>query len=178
MRSFGVLIAAVLCIGPAAANPFDECVLSDMKGVTSDLAAKSIKVACLRKSSVEIPSETLATVKATANYGDWGNGHGTGFMIHIDNQIEYVITEITVRIKVGSGPDRLIRTDDFTQPPPPGVIYTGLPPDPTVSMMIKPFSVNDYWIPMKTDIDLHSKTKPASPGYNWDLMTAKGIPVR
>ena len=30
-------------------NPFDDCVLENMRGATSDVAAKSIKVACLRK---------------------------------------------------------------------------------------------------------------------------------
>jgi hypothetical protein len=177
MRSFGVLIAAALGAGPAAANPFDKCVLADMKGITSDLAAKSIKVACLRKSSVEIPSETLATVKATAtaNYGDWGNGHNTGFMIHVDNQMEYTITEITISIKLGTAPERIIRTDDFTQPPSPGVVYTGLPPDPTVSMMIKPYTEMDYWIPMKTDVSLDGKKQP---GFVWNILTSKGIPAR
>jgi hypothetical protein len=125
-----------------------------------------------------LPPDTLSHVRATANYGEWGGGHGTGFMIHIDNQMEYVITEITIRIKIGDGPDQVIRTDDFTTPPPPGVVYTGLPPDPTYSMMIKPFSQYDYWIPMKTNIDLNPKAKPAQPTFNRDIMTAKGIPTR
>ena len=50
----------LLASGGAHANPFDDCVLDKMSGVTSDLAAKSIKVACLRKSSVDMPPWQVA----------------------------------------------------------------------------------------------------------------------
>jgi len=38
----------------AHANAFDDCVLKNMQGVTSDIAAKPVKIACLRKSSVPL----------------------------------------------------------------------------------------------------------------------------
>lgn len=166
---------AVLWAGPAMANTFDDCVLDGMKGVTSDLAAKSVKVACLRKSSVDIPAADRTKLSATANYGDWGNGRGTGFVIHIDNQIEYVVTEITLRITIGKEADRLIRNEEFWPLPTPGVIYTGLPPDPTIAMMIKPFNRVDYFIPMQTSINLNTKREN---WFTWDIVSARGIPNR
>jgi len=155
VRILAIFGVVALFAGPALANPFDDCVLEGMKGVTSDLAAKSIKVACLRKSSVEIPADSLTKLVGTANYGDFGRG--TGFVMHIDNQLEYVITEITIRLKIGKEADKLVRNEEFYELPARGVVVTGLPPDPTTGMMIKPFTQCDYWIPMQTSIDLNTK---------------------
>jgi hypothetical protein len=50
VKSVLILGVTVMLAGGASAaraNAFDDCVLENMRGVTSDLAAKSIKVACL-----------------------------------------------------------------------------------------------------------------------------------
>ena len=48
---------------------FSRCVYENMRGVASDLAARSIKVACLRENSIEIPIEDLVKLKGQSEYG-------------------------------------------------------------------------------------------------------------
>lgn len=147
MRLVCFLAAAAMsaAVSDARANPFDDCVLDKMTGVTSDLAAKSIKVACLRKSSVDISDEDLKALIGQAEYGDFGAQFGKGFWIHLENKTNYVVTEVTIKVQVGEGDMQFFHTDDFYTPrPQPGVIITGLPPDPTRSMQIQRFGKIDY----------------------------------
>ena len=177
MKMAAALALAVACAGPALANPFDDCVLENMRGVTSDLAAKSVKVSCLRRASVDVPADALAKVRATANYGEFNGPGNTGFLMEIDNQTDYVLTEITLSIRPDKMPERVVRTDDFWPLVPKGIIYTGPPPDPTRSMQIKPFATSSYWIPMKTNIVIDPK-KVAGPGYAWNMLSARGVPPK
>ena len=62
MRLLAFLAAASIVAGGAgdvSANAFDDCVLENMRGMTSDAAAKSIKVACLWKNSVMLSTDEL-----------------------------------------------------------------------------------------------------------------------
>jgi hypothetical protein len=174
----GFALAAAIYAGPALANRFDDCVVESMRGVTSDLAAKSVKVACLRKAAVEIPSDVLSKIKATANYGEIYHPGETGFLIELDNQTDYVLTEITLSIRPDKAPERIVRTDDFWTPSPPDVVYTSGPPDPTVSMQIKPYAAGQYWVPTKTAIVIEPKRKASGPGFAWSMLSARGIPTR
>jgi hypothetical protein len=153
----------------ARANAFDDCVLENMRGVTSDLAAKSIKVACLRKVSVEIPKDELSALTGRAEYADFGPQFGKGFWIRLENQTSYIVTSVTIDIHVGTGDSQFFQTDDFYTPQ-AGVIYAGPPPDPTRSMQIQRFSKMDFRIiSPQPGIDLKKQN------FTWGIATAKGI---
>ena len=166
------LSAAMLVIATDAhANAFDDCVVETLRGTTSDVAARSLKVACLRKSSVEIPAEMLVDLTGTAEYGDFGKNIGTGFWIQLENKTKFVITEITIKVQVGDGKVQYFRTDDFWTPT-PGVVYAGPPPDPTRSMQIAPYATVNYRVLTKQpDIDVKKQK------YKWGIASARGIPT-
>lgn len=169
------LAAAALTSGFAVgahANAFDDCVLDNMRGVTSDLAAKSIKVACLRKTSVEIPKEDLSALTGRAEYADFGQQFGKGFWISLENQSAYIVTSVTIDIHVGVGDNQFFETDDFYTPQ-PGVIYAGPPPDPIRSMQIARFSKIDFRIiAPQPGIDMKKQN------FKWGIAAAKGIPTK
>jgi len=58
-----------------------------------------------------------------------------GFTAEVKNNTGFIITEITFGISIGGGPAEMYRVDDFMYQE-PGVIYAGLPPDPTTKMRI------------------------------------------
>ena len=154
------------------ANTFDDCVLENMRGVTWDLAAKSIKAACLRKSSIDIPKDELSALTGRAEYSDFGPQFGKGFWIRLENQTSYIVTSVTIDIHVGVGDNQFFETDDFYTPQ-PGVIYAGPPPDPTRSMQIPRFSKVDFRIiTPQPGIDLKKQN------FKWGIAAAKGIPTK
>ena len=156
----------------AMANAFDDCVLENMRGVTSDLAAKSIKVACLRKSSVDIPKDEFSALTGRAEYADFGPQFGKGFWIRLENQTSYIVTSVTIDVHVGVSDNQFFETDDFYTPE-PGVIYTGPPPDPTRSMQIPRFSKVDFRIiTPQPGIDLKKQN------FKWGIAAVKGIPTK
>jgi hypothetical protein len=177
--------ACLLGAPSALAAAFDDCVLENMRGVTSDLAAKSIKVACLKKTSIEISKDNwtersnaghiFMLFTASARHQVTGDSKSTGFWITFKNNMEYIITEITVEISIKAGPFQSYRTDDFYKdlPPDPRVIVTGLPPDPTVRMRIDPFKEITYFI--KTNDAAHVAKDS---NFKWDIVSMKGIPTR
>lgn len=158
--------------GTAMANAFDDCVLENMRGVTSDLAAKSIKIACLRKTSVDIPKEHLSALTGRAEYADFGPQFGKGFWIRLENGSAYIVTSVTIDVHVGVGDNQFFETDDFFMPE-PGVIYTGPPDDPTRSMQIPRFSKVDFRI-IKPQPNIDMKKQ----NFKWGIAAAKGIPVK
>jgi hypothetical protein len=131
---------------------FNSCVYENLRGVASDLAAKSIKVACLRNSSIEIPIDDLIKLKGQSEYGTFNNH--TGYILQLTNNLEYILTELTIGISVKNGPIKYYRIDDFHMPPAPGVLVTGLPPDPTVSMRIDPLTSKTFFFGERADVDL------------------------
>lgn len=171
--NLGAAAAIVATLGLASnahASAFDDCVIDALKGTTSDVAAKSLKVACLRKTSVDIPTELLTELTGKSEYGDFGHKLGTGFWIQLENRTKYVITEITLKVQVGDGKMQYFRTDDFWTPQ-PGVVYTSLPPDPTRSMQIAPHTTVNYRVTtQQPGIDMKKQN------YHWGIASAKGIP--
>jgi hypothetical protein len=78
----------------ARETSFNACILESMKGVTSDLAAQSIKEACIRTAEDLIPTTVWAGVLQTAKvgygpirgYGDNRAGFGvTSAACHLDS---------------------------------------------------------------------------------------------
>ncbi len=151
-------------------NPFDDCVLGNMRGTTSDVAAKSIKVVCLRKTSVVISDDDLQNLKGVAQYRTLSRNFGPGLLITLTNNMEFIVTEVTLKISVNKGPLRYFRTDDFYLPT--DAIITALPPDPTQSMRIDPFTTRSFTVGPNDEID---QKKPV---FSWGVASAKGIPTK
>jgi hypothetical protein len=149
-------------------NPFDDCVLGNMQGATSDVAAKSIKVACLRKTSIAISEDDLQNLKGTAEYGTLSRNFGPGFLITLTNNMEFIVTEVTLKISVNKGPIRYVRTDDFNLPT--DAIVAALPPDPTQSMRINPFTTRSFAIGTNDEID------PKKPSFQLGNCKREGHP--
>jgi hypothetical protein len=146
---------------------FNRCVYENMRGIASDLAAKSIKVACLRENSIPIPIEDMAKLKGLSSYGSFNNY--IGYEVQLTNNSEFTITEVTLGISVRDGPIEYYRIDDFWMPPTPGVVYTGLPPDPTRSMRIEPHNSATFFFGGQADVDVKKQD------YKWECVSAKGI---
>jgi outer membrane murein-binding lipoprotein Lpp len=82
----------------ASAASFNGCVLENMRGINSDLAAESIKESCLRKVSRPLPDLTGLS-ESKAGYGQiYGYlERSFGLYITLNNSTSYTITEITMR---------------------------------------------------------------------------------
>ena len=164
--------AALAWASPALANALDDCVLNKMAGVTSDAAAKAIKEACLRKNSVVIDEGDLRGLSIVGGgYGRYGIRNTAGFNAEVKNDTGYIVTEITFGIIIADGQPEYFRVDNFFYEE-PGVIYTGLPPDPTVSMRIDPGRSHKFQFSAdRPEIDKKKK-------WNWFIAGAKGIVTR
>jgi hypothetical protein len=177
MRS--VLLAVIAAAGAslhdvATASEFDQCVLQHMQGITSDLAAASVKESCLRTVETQLPHEALDAFKtAGAAFGQlpaFAEG-GFGLYITLNNTSGYTITELTIQIddnRTNSHATYVIR--DFPFVPPPGTIM-GLPRDPTLLKMIGPGPRKFYTAINETTRDVtewHNR-------YDWSLISAKGF---
>ena len=75
-------------------------------------------------------------------------------------------------ISVRNGPIKYYRIEDFWMPPTPGVVYTGLPPDPTRSMRIEPFSSKTFFFGERADVYVKKQD------YTIHIASAKGIPTK
>jgi len=90
-----------------------------------------------------------------------------GFTAEVKNNTGFIITEITFGISIGGGPAEMYRVDDFMYQE-PGVIYAGLPPDPTTKMRIDSLKSKKFQFELdRPEID---KKK-----WNWYIAGAKGI---
>lgn len=81
---------------------YDDCVLSSMKGVTSDVAARAIMRSCREKfsekipTSVPVPSEVLSAITGRALVVDYLGPNFTGDIYNGTNN--WILTSITVRL--------------------------------------------------------------------------------
>ncbi len=171
MKVLAVFLSVVTLVPVVAAhaNAFDDCVLENMRGVTSDAAANSIKVACLRKNSVILSMEELRGLRLVGgSYGTFGFRNTPGFTAEVKNDTGYIITEITFAISVAGGQNEFFRADDFFYQE-PGVIYTGPPPDPSVQLRIDPMKSKKFQFEAdRPEIDKKKK-------WSWFIAGAKGI---
>lgn len=155
----------------ANANSFDDCVLENMKAATSDLAAKSIKTACLRKNSIALPQDDVRLLAGQIWYGAYGTDGEPGFLVELKNDSSFIVTEVTATVTVEGRPSQTFKVDYFWYRP-PGVVFTGLPPDPTVLMRIDPHTQKRFQF-AGTVADITPKAK-----WSWNIVSAKGIPNR
>jgi hypothetical protein len=177
-RTFALIICASTTLLPyltATASEFDKCVLQHMQGVTSDLAAASIKESCLRTVETGLPRDALDTFHdARAAYGqlpayDLG---GFGLYITLNNRSGYTITEITLQIvDKKTLISTLYKVRDFPFVPPPGVISMGPPRDPTLLKMIGP-GIRQFYTRIN---ETTSSVDDWNNRYAWALASAKGF---
>ena len=97
-----LLIAAVAWTSSASAAPFDDCILKNMRGVTSDTAARAVQTACLRTAEAAIPGTIADSLNSGANAG---YDKDKGFFLELENRSPYTITSVTVSVfsKAGGG---------------------------------------------------------------------------
>lgn len=169
MKSVLVALAmAAAWSAPALANAFDDCVLENMKGTTSDLAAKSVKTACLRKNSVDLSEADLKGLTGTLSYGSVNTVAEPGFFAEMKNDSPYVITEITYAIAVKDKASQFFKVDYFVYAP-AGTLFAGAPPDPTILMRIEPHTPKKFtFAGNMPEIGKNAK-------WSWYIAAAKGI---
>jgi hypothetical protein len=80
-------------IAAANATPFDDCVLQHMQGVSSDVAAVSIKEACIRAVEKPLSDAAVQTLNtARAGYGALPPDGSAALYVSLDNESGYTIT--------------------------------------------------------------------------------------
>jgi hypothetical protein len=98
MRTIGLAILAVGLTGSAVANDFDACVADHMRGVTSDIAAKEIKVACVDLTEEALPDASAILSTATGHFSP-----NVGWVIDFKNDSNYAISDLTVSLLDSEG---------------------------------------------------------------------------
>lgn len=165
-----VMVAALVCSSPTMASKYDDCILTNMKGVSSDVAAVSIARACLHNSEVPLSVSEVGKIKASAKYvaGSSVDQAGKGFLdIRLTNGSVSQLTSVTISIK-----DR----DSGAS-----VSYTGtqfdLPfakaADPTKFLTIAPGETREFYLPVA------EVTTPAVEYFRtreWSIVSALGFP--
>jgi hypothetical protein len=152
---------------------FSGCVIENMKGITSNLAAESVKEACLRKVSVELNINDWP--KTTAGYGQI---HGYvreqifGLYVNVTNNSQYTITEMTIEIMDRKTKEKNVYAARlFLSPLPAGTILAGQPPDKTVLMQMPP---GTHTFTLKTTEAVNDPNKFFEQ-YGWDIVSIKGF---
>ena len=163
---FGIFVS-FLSFSDCRANPLDDCTLENMRGVTSDAAAKFIRESCLGKISSPIPTEELKIATKGA-IGKDQYSTSNAFYLTLENNTPYALTEIMVRIVTGNGSKTSeYRVTRFLQIYTGPGIVTGLPPDPASYMQIKPFSTIYFSFPVNENPDKNEK-------WSFGVFSAKG----
>jgi hypothetical protein len=147
---FGIFVV-FLYFGSCQANPLDDCTLENIRGVTSDAAAKFIRQSCLGKISSPIPTEVLNNVKTKGEIGTDQWNKGNALYLTFENNSPYAITQITVGISTKNETNDYNVSNFLQVSTTPGVVVTGLPPDPASYMQIKPFSSVYFAFPIRQD---------------------------
>jgi hypothetical protein len=109
-------------------SDFDKCVLEHMPGVTSDLAASSVKEACIRTVETLLPTEALLTLRnARAAFGQLPHYEGGfGLYMTLNNNSGYTITELSIEIVNKQNPGGILYAiRNFPFIPPPGTFAMG-----------------------------------------------------
>lgn len=113
--------------GSAAPGDYDECILESMKGVKSDLAARSIIMSCRNrfpdKPKRKLESRALSfneMLQITGKARFWGSSLGDDFSGRIYNgNSDITVSEITIQITTIIGGKEITRLyrDDVTIEP-------------------------------------------------------------
>lgn len=167
------LLAASKPESRARSVSFNDCVLENMRGINSDLAAESVKESCLR-----IVSESLTDLSALsqskAGYGKiYGYlGDHSGLHVTLSNSSPFTITELAIAIT-----DKKSKTENvyvartFPAPLPPNVIASGPPRDRTRQMQLTP-GQHVFTLQIAESVPDSARFFDR---YGWALVSAKGF---
>jgi hypothetical protein len=93
--------AQAICIGP---SNYSDCILSSMKNVTSDVAARAIELSCRKKFSdqtvrdAEIPRTALSRISGSSSFNE-GHGYSSTFSGNLYNgNSEWIISQVTLEL--------------------------------------------------------------------------------
>jgi hypothetical protein len=161
----GVMLLATVPNTASWASAYDRCVLENMKGSTSDIAAIAIKESCIRTTEVDLPAEQLQTLKPSRAYYTKLYGQDI-LVVSINNTTGYVITELTVFLSTKKGNKYNHYTNrTFVAP------NTGSVADRTIFEMIGPGTAS-----FMVGITEAPKNEPDfETNYVWNFTGAKGI---
>jgi hypothetical protein len=153
-------------------DSYSSCVLSNMKGVTNDLAAQAVQEICLRKAS--FPLIDLEPLKSsTAAYGQIRGSldQRFGLYVTVDNKSDYTLTEISIAVahKKSNARNTYV-AHSFPEPVGQGVIIAGAPKDRTVMMRVAP-GRHTFTLPIDETVPDTSKFFDV---YTWGIASAKG----
>ena len=121
-------------------SDYDECILKNMKGVTSDLAARLVRRSCRAKfprkerQSVELSSSVLDKIDGKAGIGQYGDFEGNIF----NGNTNWTITSLTIRIVDNTTKNYRDYKTSVTQA---GYVSSPLPPLSKGSFKIKPYDL-------------------------------------
>lgn len=136
---------------------FDDCILQNMKGVTSDDAADMIYESCLEKFSQKQPAEVeippWAINKLDAIAGETNYGYFKGDM-HNGNS-EWIITKVTIAL-VMTPPNKTSKEKPIT----------------------REYEANVYIPPLTTREFSFNIGHKKSPSYGWILLKASGLKAK
>lgn len=151
------------------AGPFEDCTLENMRGVTSDAAAKFVREACLRKISSEIALEEVRMdIKATANIAKTQFSASQSLYVNLQNNSKYAITELTIRISTEDGKQvNEYRVNQFLEIYTGPGIVSGLPSDPASYLQIPPYSTRYFAFEVR-------ESPPGQKPWKWNVVGLQG----
>jgi hypothetical protein len=155
---------------PAVANPYDDCILQHMPTAQNDAAVRAIEMACINKTSVEIPWAQSEVSDTSAKIGMYNTGWGPvapnvyGLVVTMKNTTTYYVTRVIMWVYSSDAHISRYDVDSFDEPLPPGVWNSG-PGEPSFRQIIKPGETRRFVVPI---------TERALKEY--DLYLSRGIP--
>lgn len=173
------IVGAVLSIGPAFANPYDDCILQYMGSAKEQSAVYDIERACISKSSVVLTQDQIKDINNPLAYpGSYNTGYGyleNGLVIEFNNFTSFDITSVDIIItaKVDN-----LRHDyvvsQFLPPEPPGTMVTGLP-EPALAQIIKSGASTEFFVKVP---EVTNKGSDFLKNYTWNIIPIEGIPSK
>jgi hypothetical protein len=153
-------------------DSYSSCVLSNMKGVTNDLAAQAVEEICLKKASQPI-FDTDLFKGSTAGYGQINGYLDQRFGLHVtvDNKSGYTLTELSILVvHKKTNATKTYVAHSFPEPVGPGVIISGAPKDRTTLMRLAS-GRHTFTLPIDETMTDSSKFFDT---YTWGIGAAKG----
>ena len=122
--AIAMVVFAAGCDQLFGADSFDDCILKNMRGVTSDAAAAQIRRSCREKFSENVEqkakSHELKPWEVAAITGRAGLGYGTRYSGNLYNgNKDITVTQVQVQVTTKEGGKEVSRvyTADITLPP-------------------------------------------------------------
>ncbi|MGF6875085.1 hypothetical protein [Paraburkholderia sp. MM5477-R1] len=175
-----LLITTIFALGfssTAFANPYDDCILQNMKGAKTKEMVFAIERACIGKTSVDIPDKVSTLRQVNAFSGNYNTGYGdkgTKFLIKLENTLPYDITEIKLYFINKKAPSiKSYVVDVFNEPLPQGAIVVELG-EPGLAQIIKANQSRAFVVNVSDLAGLDHFNE----NYDWVIYATKGIPLK